>query len=63
MDSPLNETHRRDINKQLAELNGLLQEIEKAERAGVDMTEARMRRDHIYQYLTAIKAEYFPNKP
>jgi len=62
MDSPLKETDLRNINKALYQLNELIGAIDKAKCAGVDCTEADMRREDLHAKLMSIKAAYFPGK-
>lgn len=60
---PLNNTDRANIDKALATLNVLPAEMDKAERAGVDVTEYRERANQLYDRLIAIRQEYFGTPP
>ncbi|NBS69655.1 hypothetical protein EBT31_12185 [bacterium] len=62
MESPLKESDLKTINKSLYLLNELIEAIEKAECAGIDCTEQKLRRDDLTQKLLAIKNAYFPGR-
>lgn len=62
MDSPLKDADLRNINRALYELNELIDQLDKAERAGIDCTECRLRRDDLVAKLSAVKNEYFPGR-
>lgn len=57
---PLSARDLGEINKSIFLLNQLLERIDQAERAGIDVAEIRDRRDQLYQQATMMKAAYFP---
>lgn len=62
LESPLKEADLKAINKSLYLLNELITHIEKAKCAGIDCTEADLRREDMTQKLMAIKQAYFPGR-
>lgn len=62
LESPLKDSDLKAINKSLYLLNELISHIEKAKCAGIDCTEADLRREDMTQKLMAIKATYFPGR-
>ena len=60
--NPLKESDLKAINKSLYLLNELIGHIEKAKCAGIDCSEADLRREDMTQKLLAIKNAYFPGR-
>lgn len=62
LESPLKDADLKAINKSLYLLNELIGHIDKAKCAGIDCTEAELRREDMAQKLMAIKTTYFPGR-
>lgn len=60
--NPLKDADLKAINKSLYLLNELIGHIDKAKCAGIDCTEADLRREDMTQKLMAIKTAYFPGR-
>lgn len=60
--NPLKDADLKAINKSLYLLNEMISHIEKAKCAGIDCSEADLRREDMTEKLMAIKATYFPGK-
>ncbi len=63
MDDVLQQRHLEEINNALHLLSQLVPEIEKALRAGVDVTRQQQAALHYQRRLMEIKRVYFPNSP
>ena len=57
---PLTDQDLRDLNRAAYILNQLLPQLDKAQAAGRDVTDLRLRRDDLADQVTKIKAAYFP---
>lgn len=57
---PLTARDLAEINKSLFLLNQLVQYLDQAEKAGIDVTQLRDQRDTLYQQATSLKGAYFP---
>lgn len=58
---PLNARDLAEINKALFLLNQLVQYLDQAEKAGIDVTPIRDQRDLLYTQATQLKGAYFPD--
>jgi hypothetical protein len=58
---PLTDQDLRDLNRAQYILNQLLPQLDKAEAAGRDVTDLRLRRDDLASQVAQIKAAYFPS--
>jgi hypothetical protein len=59
---PLTDTDLRDLNRAQYILNQLLPQLDKAQAAGRDVTDLRLRRDDLADQITKLKASYFPTQ-
>jgi hypothetical protein len=57
---PLSDQDLRDLNRAGYILNQLLPQLDKAQAAGRDVTDLRLRRDDLADQVGKIKAAYFP---
>jgi hypothetical protein len=57
---PLTDSDLTDINRAQYILNQLLAQLDKAEQAGRDVTDLRLRRDDLANQIAQIKSAYFP---
>jgi hypothetical protein len=57
---PLTDQDLRDLNRAQYILNQLLPQLDKAEAAGRDVADLRLRRDDLASQVAQIKAAYFP---
>lgn len=57
---PLTDQDLRDLNRAQYILNQLLPQLDKAEAAGRDVTDLRLRRDDLASQIAQIKQAYFP---
>lgn len=62
MDNPLKDSDLKNINRALFNLNELLSELERADKAGIDISEHRLRRDDLEAKLMGLKNAYFPGR-
>jgi hypothetical protein len=58
--SPLTDADLRDLNRAQYILNQLLPQLDKAQAAGRDVTDLRLRRDDLADQISKLKAAYFP---
>jgi hypothetical protein len=58
---PLTDQDLRDLNRAQYLLNQLLPQLDKAESAGRDVTDLRLRRDDLADQVQKLKAAYFPS--
>ena len=58
---PLTDQDLRDLNRAQYILNQLLAQLDKAEAAGRDVTDLRLRRDDLADQIVRLKAQYFPS--
>jgi hypothetical protein len=58
---PLTDQDLRDLNRAQYILNQLLPQLDKAQSAGRDVTDLRLRRDDLADQITKLKAAYFPS--
>lgn len=58
MQNPLNQTDIRALRKAVSILPEVLQQIERAERAGVDMSALRALHDEIREHSSQLMREY-----
>lgn len=61
--SPLTNKDRIEINKSLHAINQLNFELDRAEQAGIDVSEPRRLATYYTGRLTQLKSSYFPNSP
>ena len=59
--SPLTDADLRDLNRAQYVLNQLLPQLDKAQAAGRDVTDLRLRRDDLADQIVKLKAAYFPS--
>jgi hypothetical protein len=57
---PLTDQDLRDLNRAQYILNQLLPQLDKAQTAGRDVTDLRLRRDDLADQITKLKQVYFP---
>jgi len=57
---PLTDQDLRDLNRASYVLGQLLPQLDKAQAAGRDVTDLRLRRDDLADQVAKIKATYFP---
>lgn len=60
--NPLKDADLKAINKSLYLLNEMIGHIDKAKCAGIDCSEADLRRQDMTEKLMTIKSTYFPGK-
>lgn len=58
---PLTDQDLRDLNRAQYILNQLLPQLDRAEAAGRDVTDLRLRRDDLASQVAQIKQAYFPS--
>jgi len=58
---PLTDQDLRDLNRASYMLGQLLFQLDKAQAAGRDVTDLRLRRDDLADQVTKIKQVYFPS--
>jgi hypothetical protein len=58
---PLTDQDLRDLNRAQYILNQLLAQLDKAEAAGRDVTDLRLRRDDLADQIAKLKVTYFPS--
>lgn len=63
MDSPLQQPQLDKINDTLHTLSLLIPEIERAMRAGIDVSRQQAAAAYYRQRLLTIKGQYFPGQP
>lgn len=57
---PLTDEHRREIDLRLAELKTAKEEIARAKRAGIDVSDFEAQANALEAQLRAIKGAYWP---
>jgi hypothetical protein len=60
--NPLTSKDRENLAKALANLNNVIPLLDQAEAAGLDMTEARMRRDDLYRRIEQLYNTFFEQR-
>ena len=60
MAGPLTDEHRREIDARLADLKQAKEEIARAQRAGIDVSDFAETAQRLETQLRAIKGAYFP---
>jgi len=61
--NPFSEDDYRRINDALRGLNDAIPLLQKCERCGLNVTDAKNYFDHLQQQLLALKREFFQGKP
>lgn len=62
MECPLKEADLKSLNKAIFMLNDMINELDKAKKAGIDVEEIEIRRIDLANKLSAMKEAYFPGR-